>query len=121
MNDSTGWAVGYGGDIIKTTTGGTVGIQTISSEIPEHFYLSQNYPNPFNPVTKINYSIVKAQNVVLKVYDVLGSEVATLVNTKQNAGIYSVDWDAGRYPSGIYFYNLSAGDFTETRKMMLVK
>jgi len=85
------------------------------------YMLHQNYPNPFNPTTKINYSLPNTQCTILKVYDILGNEIATLVNEKQNAGSYSVEFDAGNYPSGIYYYKLEAGDFSEVRKMILVK
>lgn len=91
-----------------------------------HFDLKQNYPNPFNPTTKIKYTIpsnVKREisNVILKIYDVLGNEVATLVNEEKPAGIYEVDFDASGLSSGIYFYKLQAGSFVETKKMMLLK
>ncbi len=90
---------------------------------PEKFELSQNYPNPFNPSTTIEYSIPKnsVQNVQLKIYDVLGREVATLVNGKQEAGRYKVKFNANNLPSGIYFYTLRAGDFVATKKMILLK
>jgi len=91
---------------------------------PQHsddHILSGNYPNPFNPVTKINYELRKTNYVSLKVYNVLGNEVFVLVNEKQNAGAYSVEWDAINYPSGIYFYRLQAGEIIETKKMMLIK
>ena len=98
-----------------------VDIQPISSEIPQGFSLSQNYPNPFNPKTIINYQCSMFNFVSLKVYDVLGNEIATLVNEKQNPGSYSVDWDASNYPSGIYFYKLQMDNFSETKKMTLIK
>ncbi|MBS1514569.1 MAG: T9SS type A sorting domain-containing protein [Bacteroidetes bacterium] len=98
-------------------------IRLISSEVPDKFSLSQNYPNPFNPSTVIRYQLLVAGNVSLKVFDLLGKEVATLVNEKQNAGSYDVDFNSTEYnlPSGIYFYTLNAGDFKETKKMVLVK
>jgi hypothetical protein len=93
------------------------------------FYLSQNYPNPFNPVTKIKYTIPsvtlrQAQSdilVTLKVYDILGREVATLVNEEKPAGEYEVEFNAANLPSGIYFYQINAGNFVETKKMVLLK
>ena len=93
---------------------------------PNYFYLEQNYPNPFNPVTVINYSIPNVgftlqQNIVLKVYDVLGREVVKLVDKKLNSGYYKVEWDAADYPSGIYFYNLQSGNYSNTKKMILLK
>ena len=91
------------------------------SAIPSDFMLSQNYPNPFNPSTKINYSIPNSSNVVLKVYNELGAEVASLVEGFRNAGSYEVSFDGADLSSGIYFYKLQSGSFTETKKMMLVK
>ncbi len=85
------------------------------------FSLQQNYPNPFNPSTIIKYSIPKQSNVTLKIFDVLGSEVETLVNTEQPQGNYEVDFDGNELTSGIYFYKLQAGDFVETKKMILLK
>jgi len=98
-----------------------VGIQQTGNTIPYDYSLSQNFPNPFNPVTVIRYSLFENRFVKLRVYDVLGNEIATLVNEKQNAGSYSVDFNAGKLPSGIYYYTIKAGEFTDTRKMMLVK
>src|ERR1043165_5508218 len=95
----------------------------ISTEIPKQFSLSQNYPNPFNPTTKIRFEVPAGKSVAqtfLSMYDVLGKEVATLVNEQLKPGVYEVEWNAANYPSGVYFYKLSAGDFTETRKMVLV-
>jgi hypothetical protein len=83
--------------------------------------LYQNYPNPFNPTTRINYEIPKRSFITLKVYDVLGNEVAALVNEDRSIGNYTVEFDATTLPSGIYFYRLQAGSFVETKKMMLMK
>jgi hypothetical protein len=83
--------------------------------------LIQNYPNPFNPVTNIKYQIGENSFVTLKIFDVLGREVAVLVNENLKAGQYQVDWNAGDYPSGVYFYRLSAGNYTEMRRMILIK
>ncbi|MFN3560808.1 MAG: T9SS type A sorting domain-containing protein, partial [Chloroherpetonaceae bacterium] len=94
---------------------------TIRFNTARAFELAQNYPNPFNPTTTIRYQIPTAQTVSLKVYDVLGKEVATLVNGRQEAGSYSVPFNASRLSSGMYFYRLQAGEYVETRKMMLVK
>jgi uncharacterized protein (TIGR03790 family) len=91
------------------------------NQIPEKFELYQNYPNPFNPTTTIKYDIIKAQDVKLSVYDILGREVATLVNTQQQAGSYEVKFDATNFSSGIYFYQLKAGDFIDTKKMLMIK
>jgi hypothetical protein len=89
--------------------------------ITNNFDLEQNYPNPFNPSTTINYSISERSLVALKVYDVLGNEVASLVNTTQEAGKHSVKFDASKLASGLYVYTLNAGDFTSSKKMMLLK
>jgi len=83
--------------------------------------LEQNYPNPFNPSTKIKYQIANAGFVNLQVYDVLGNEVATLINKEMQAGSYELEFDASNLPSGIYYYTLNAGEFTQTRKMILLK
>jgi hypothetical protein len=96
---------------------------------PEDYSLEQNYPNPFNPSTKIKYTIPsvfasetkQSQIVSLKVYDVLGYEVATLVNEEKPAGVYEVEFDASTFSSGIYFYELQAGSFVKTKKMILLK
>ncbi len=101
-----------------------IGIQVISNEIPQKFALYNNYPNPFNPVTKINFDIPNLsgdKKVQVVVYDVLGNQVELLVNNELEAGKYSVDWNAANYSSGIYFYRINAGSYTDTRKMILVK
>ncbi len=91
------------------------------NSLVEKFQLEQNYPNPFNPTTSIQYSLSSRQFVTLKVYDVLGKEIATLVNEEKTAGIYEVEFDASEFPSGIYFYKLQAENFSETNKMVLMK
>ena len=91
------------------------------SNLPNKFELSQNYPNPFNPSTVISYSIPKAANVTLKVYDVLGREVATLVNQFQNANSYKVNFNASSLSTGVYIYKIVAGNYTMTKKMLLLK
>ncbi|MBT8387195.1 MAG: T9SS type A sorting domain-containing protein [Ignavibacteria bacterium] len=88
---------------------------------PQDFALEQNYPNPFNPSTTIRYSIRESTLVSIKVYDVLGTEVVTLVNEVKPAGKYTISFDASTIASGIYFYKLKAGSFVETRKMILLK
>jgi len=85
------------------------------------FALEQNYPNPFNPATTISYQLPTEGQVSLKVYDMLGNEVATLVNEMKTAGEYQVDFNAAALSSGIYFYRLQAGNFVETKRMMLMK
>lgn len=89
--------------------------------IPDRFTLQQNYPNPFNPVTTIQYSIPQRSNVTLKVYDVLGKEIALLVNEEKDRGVYNVNFDATGLASGIYLYKLQAGSFVETKKMILLR
>ena len=96
-------------------------VKLISNFVPDKFSLSQNYPNPFNPKTVINYDLEVAGNAKLKVFDILGNEVAELVNEKQSAGSYSVEFDGSGFASGIYFYRLDAGDFVETKRMILLK
>ena len=83
--------------------------------------LAQNYPNPFNPSTLITYSIPKSSFVVLKIYNVLGKQITTLVNENQEAGIYKVNFDAGSLSNGVYFYKIQAGNFVEIKKMLLLK
>ena len=106
-----------------------VNVELTDARVPERFSLSQNYPNPFNPTTKIRYQLPNSMNVTLKVFDILGQEVATLVNERQNAGSYSLEFSptnlarqtAGGLASGVYFYRLRAGDFIQQRKMLLLK
>ncbi|MGB4851790.1 MAG: M14 family zinc carboxypeptidase [Ignavibacteria bacterium] len=113
-----GW---YVDDVqIITYNVGPVGIKT-DEQLAGSFSLLQNYPNPFNPVTVISYNLAVAGFVELKIYDVLGNEVKTLVKEKQNAGSYSVDFNAGDLPSGVYFYRINAGEYRETKTMMLLK
>ncbi len=89
--------------------------------LPTQFTLSQNYPNPFNPSTKINYQLPEISFVALKIYDVLGNEIATLVNEEKPVGEYEVEFDGKGLPSGIYLYRLQAGNYSEVRKMVLLK
>ena len=91
------------------------------SNLLNTYYLSQNYPNPFNPSTKISYNVEEPGLVQLKIFNILGVEVATLVNEQKNSGNYTVDFDAARLSSGVYFYSLSVNNFTQTRKMILEK
>lgn len=111
--------------LIHTTDGGgpPVGIQQIGTGIPSDYKLYQNYPNPFNPVTNIKYSVKsETSNVKLIVYDLQGKQIELLVNQKQPAGTYRVDWNASGYSSGIYFYSLSIdGKTIDTKKMALIK
>ena len=108
---STMWAFG------KVVTS----VSNNASGIPDKFALNQNYPNPFNPSTKIEYTLQSASNVMLRVYNVLGQVVATLVSEKQDVGFHFVTFDASKFTSGVYFYQINAGNYTATRKMILMK
>jgi carboxypeptidase T len=101
-------------DTLTSITGNT-------SEVPDRYSLGQNYPNPFNPSTSIKFDIPRQSFVKIAVYDALGRQVETLVNTDISPGRYSVDWNASAFPSGVYFYRIYAGQFTEIRKMILMK
>lgn len=114
-----GWAVGMNGTIIFRS--GTVGLVELSGEIPHNFSLNQNYPNPFNPVTTIEFSLSSQSFIELSVFNLLGEEVAVLVNQELAPGVYRTSLNAAGLPSGIYFYRLKADDFQSTKKMMLVK
>ena len=101
-------------------------VERVTSEVPTEFRLEQNYPNPFNPSTTIRYELPKASHVTLKVYNILGEEVATLVNTMQDAGFKSVDWNSTdnfgiAVASGVYFCRLQAGEFVQTNKLLLLR
>jgi photosystem II stability/assembly factor-like uncharacterized protein len=118
----TGWAVA-GGGILHTTTGGTTSIENRAtlSEQPSEGQLSQNYPNPFNPTTSIGFRIADYGFVSLKVVDVLGREVATLVNEVKSPGKYEAQFDASNLSSGVYFYQLRTGKLVSTKKMLLIR
>jgi len=114
------WAVRNNGGVSSSLS--TVGIEPISGEIPVNFALSQNYPNPFNPATIINFSIPASSIVSLKIYDIAGREVDVIANNvMMSAGTYSVNYSADRLSSGVYFYRIIAGEFTETKKMVLTR
>lgn len=100
---------------------GVMAVEKISSNAPAAFTLEQNFPNPFNPTTTINFTIPVSGNVTLKVYNVVGQEIATLVNTFQTAGSYQTQFDAANLSSGMYFYSLTSGNYTQIKKMMLLK
>jgi hypothetical protein len=93
----------------------------INNGTPKNYELMQNYPNPFNPETRIRYSITSAVNVKITVYDVLGNAVKSLLNEKQNAGTYEAVFDASQFSSGVYFYKIEAGTFTDTKRMILIR
>lgn len=93
----------------------------VSFDMPVDFELSQNYPNPFNPETKIRFSLPTAENVVIKIYDITGKEVKTLVNTRMDAGRHSVNFNAEGFSSGVYLYKMTAGGFVSTKKLVVIK
>lgn len=121
LNSTTGYITGRNGTIIKTTSGGITGIHNISGNIPESYSLSQNYPNPFNPITNVEFRIPKSGFVNLTIYDAMGRVAETLVNSELKLGTFKADWDASRFVSGVYFYKLTASNFTQTKKMVLIK
>ncbi|MBX7044748.1 MAG: T9SS type A sorting domain-containing protein [Ignavibacteria bacterium] len=98
-----------------------IGIHNISTELPKEYALMQNYPNPFNPTTNIRFDLPRSSFVTLKVYDMLGKEIATLLDRNLQAASYMIDFNASELPSGIYFYKLQAGDYVSIKKMTLVK
>jgi hypothetical protein len=118
------------GAIINGKLYGTfVSVEYYNSCLLKSFNLSQNFPNPFNPSTKIKYSIPQTSNVVVKVFDILGNEIETLVNEEKQTGTYEITWYAENLPSGVYFYRIQTGDpstssghsFVETKKMVLLR
>ncbi len=129
LNALTGYICGSNGLILKTTNGGITGFINLSNEIPDEFYLYQNYPNPFNPSTIIKFQIPllrgvpkgRGVQVSLIIYDILGREIAVLINQQLRPGSYEVEWDASNYPSGVYFYKIIEGDYFETKIMVLLK
>ena len=118
-----GWLLCDSGKVFYTVNNGGMASDTalIKEQLLSGYLLTQNYPNPFNPVTKIIYSLPKQDFVTLKVYDMLGKVIATLVNEEKSAGIYEVEFDGSNLSSGVYFYEIQAGNFFETKKLMLLK
>ena len=98
-----------------------VGLTNISEIIPSSYVLNQNYPNPFNPTTTIKFDVPKSDNVKVNIFDMLGKEIAVIVNKGLSPGSYSVDWNASNFPSGVYFYSMQSGNFTQTKQMILLK
>lgn len=121
IDPMNGWASGPDGIILKTTNGGRLTSDVVDESVAQQFSLLQNYPNPFNPVTTIRYSITEGGLVSLKMYDLLGREITTLVNKEMSAGEYSAEFDAGNVSSGVYLYKLRVGNNVLSRKMMVVK
>jgi hypothetical protein len=116
---SNGWP--YWTDTLIFYDPNWVGIEDELNEVPTEFLLSQNYPNPFNPSTTFRYSIPKSSQVTLKIINTLGEELQILVNEEKPVGTYELNWNAANLPSGVYFYRLQAGDYVQTRKMILLK
>jgi hypothetical protein len=114
-------AGGIASTFIARWIGGATNVEPISIDMPSTYLLQQNYPNPFNPSTTILFSIPTSEFVTLKVYDLLGREIATLVNENLSAGSYSYNFDAKNLTSGVYLYKLQAGKYSETKKMLLSK
>ena len=121
INSNTGFVCGDSGKVLKTTNGGLTFVSHDPVFTPQKFSISQNYPNPFNPVTNIGFRIAESGLVKLTIYDILGKEIAILVNEEMQPGSYFATWDASSYPSGVYFYKLQSGDFVESKKMILLK
>ena len=96
-------------------------VELIGQQIPDHFDLYNNYPNPFNPSTRIRFAVPEISNVKIEVYNLTGEKVTTLINEVKSAGYYEVNFNAVNIASGIYFYRIQAGDFVETKKMILLK
>ena len=123
INYDTGWIVGTNGVILKTTNANNLVISNVekTESLPSEYSLSQNYPNPFNPSTTISFKIPKTDFVSLKIYDALGNEIKTIVNEIKTAGKFSVNFDGSNLPSGVYFYRLTSGNFSKTKKLLLLK
>ena len=112
-------SVNYGGVFRKLNS--TTSVYETQNDIPASFDLAQNYPNPFNPNTSIEYSVPSNEYVSLKVYDILGNEIVTLVNEQKEAGNYEVNFDASNFVSGVYIYRLTLGNKYLSKKMILIK
>ncbi len=121
INDYTGWTCGGGGRILYTTTGGVTSITNNIGTIPEEFYLEQNFPNPFNSGTIIRYILTKPSKVELSIFDISGKKIRTLVSGYKSAGTYDVIFKADDLTTGIYFYKMTAGDFSQTKKLILLR
>ena len=121
INEQKGWILFEDGTLMKTVNSGLTFVKEEELSFAENYLLNQNYPNPFNPSTKISWQSPVSGWQTLKVYDVLGNEVATLVNEYRNAGSYEVNFNASKLSSGVYFYQLKTGDFIQIKKMILLK
>ncbi len=119
-NTINGNVVGSNGYILRTNSGGVV-TSISNNENILRYKIEQNYPNPFNPTTNIIFAIPKSSNVKVTIFDIAGKELETLVNEQLQAGTYQTDWNASKYSSGVYFYRITAGSFSETKRMTLIK
>ena len=120
VNDTIGYAIGDN-VVLKTTNGGLSFTEKYDNQIPKEYSLYQNYPNPFNPLTKIIYNIPKTARITIKIYNLSGDEVSTIVNKVQNPGSYETEFNGTNLASGVYFYRLTSNDFVSTKKMVLLK
>jgi photosystem II stability/assembly factor-like uncharacterized protein len=121
FNDTKGFAVGDSGTILFTSNGGVTGVDEEESSVPDKFQLFQNYPNPFNPNTTIKFDVAETGFITLKIFDVLGTEVAMLVDEVKTAGRHEILFDAAKLSSGVYFYQLKQNNFLLTKKMIFLK
>ena len=130
INNNTGWISGGWTEVYKTTNGSSSFISKINNNFSTNYLLYQNYPNPFNPSTTIKFEIPNSENgkwkiengvVTLKIFDILGKEIEMLVNENLKTGTYEVKFDGSRLASGVYFYTITAGEFKETMKALLIK
>ncbi len=124
INPKTGWIVGDGGKILKTTTGGMTYVEeeSFTKNIPHKLILNQNYPNPFNPTTTISYQLPAVSHVELSIYNILGQKIAALVSERQTAGNHQVEWNASGFASGVYYYQIRTGEgFVRTNKLVLLR
>ena len=126
--ENTGYVASWSGKILKTTNGGLTYTGQISTTVPKNYELRQNFPNPFNPSTIISFQLPRNGNVSIKIYDVNGREVQTLVNESMNAGSYEVSFDATGLSSGVYYYRLEVRNssstsnvFSDTKRMMYLR
>ena len=115
------WVGTYSGGLLVYRGGGVVSLKNESIIIPKGYSISQNFPNPFNPVTTIDFSVPKYSMVTIKVFDILGREITTLINENKSPGNYSVDFNATNLSSGIYVYTMECDEFFYSRKMAILK
>jgi hypothetical protein len=118
---NNGTAVGERGTILRITNGSNTFIENNLTEIPNSFMFMQNYPNPFNPSTNINYVVRKPSKVTITIFDALGRKVTTLINEEKSTGNYTVDFNAAHLASGVYFSQMKTAEFTQTKKMLLLR